>query len=354
MNPDVDSLQIGKPSQEPPSYPGILSIEFPAIASLHGNRKQFIATWPLIVIRRILGIFAEGLERDTSSRLDLRLAENLAKVWRDKSTAFSPDPLCIAVNETIAFNPLDENPINCIGTLRLPQDAILDVCDGLHRLAALNHCQLLSSEMKEISWPIHFISVRNTEDLVAVKKHYEFLRNISRPVQETKRGAANRWVREIVTGSRFLSHAVAIGKTSLAPKNAKLWAESALSRAMRKQLEKTVAVPSSVSAKNWSTVWDAIGESVDELKKYSGGELRAECIRANTILASASIVVALSEVAFELLSHDPTCIGKKLETLNEHDWSRRFKESEFDLPREEREAIWSRRLLDVCGLSPQE
>lgn len=128
--------------------------EVSAMSSGAKDRPQFLTVWSLSTILRCLSPFVEEAERSASSRLNLALVKKLAKAWSGSSVPFSPRPIVVAVKAPTQFVAWGENPNSCAGTIRLRSQAILDVCDGIHRIAALAASKLPLAAYKEATWPV--------------------------------------------------------------------------------------------------------------------------------------------------------------------------------------------------------
>ena len=154
------------------------TLEFMAIRLIKRTRPQFIANWSLKTILLCLGSFAKDGTQGSSLRLSHPRARKISKDWL--SSGFIPParPLIVTIGQGSTFTPLPEHPECGIGMLKVPLSEIIDVCDGIHRIAALLHLDMPSQSLIESEWPVEFIECTDLNDAASLT---ESLRKESKP-----------------------------------------------------------------------------------------------------------------------------------------------------------------------------
>lgn len=140
------------------------TLEFPAIRIQKGGRPQFIANWTLKTILITLGSLASDATHGSGLRLSHPRVRKLANQWREAGAFPVYPPLIVAISKGSKFEPFREDSDTGFGTMSLPLSLIVDICDGIHRIAALQNLKLSSKDLKESEWPVEFIECKDTED----------------------------------------------------------------------------------------------------------------------------------------------------------------------------------------------
>ena len=140
------------------------TFEFMAIRLQKKARQQFIANWSLKTILFCLGSFAKDGTQGGSLRLSHPRARKMANDWLSAGSIPPAPPLMVVIGQARTFTPLAAHPESGIGTLKLPLSKIIDVCDGIHRIAALRQLDLPSQSLIESEWPVEFIECTDLED----------------------------------------------------------------------------------------------------------------------------------------------------------------------------------------------
>jgi hypothetical protein len=140
------------------------NIEFPAMQLQKSGRRQFIANWSLKTILLTLGPLATDSTHGSGLRLSHPRVRKLADQWLIDRTFPTYPPLIVAIAKGSEFKPLLNVNNTGFGTLELPLSSIVDVCDGIHRIAALQNLKLPIRILNESEWPVEFIECRDHED----------------------------------------------------------------------------------------------------------------------------------------------------------------------------------------------
>lgn len=111
-----------------------------------------------------LGFMAQDATHGCGFRLNHPRVRKLANQWlAEKSLPVTP-PLVVAIESPATFTPLPDFPDSGFGMIRLPLSAILDVADGIHRIAALRQMDLSHQILARTEWPIELIECTDGAD----------------------------------------------------------------------------------------------------------------------------------------------------------------------------------------------
>ena len=328
-------------------------IEFPVISSLKEGRRQFITTWSLKTVLLCLSSFATNGTHGAGLRINQLLASKIAKEWATRGEIPPIPPLVVAICGG-DFNRAPASPDAGLGTLKMPIGAILDVCDGIHRVAALEKSRLPSKTLLENTWTIHIIEVRDSHDLADLSAGCEKHRKAKGSKScKPRSSSADHWplTLQVIAGSKFLKHAVALDKSSLAPRSTKLWTGSAIRLAFNALVDSSSTNPTKACVTGLSVCWDSLADSVPLLSAWSAGTTSAREIRSKTVLTSASIIHPLAEICLRLASQSAEQQQRVLANLASVDWSRATGGWPETKPRDLQKNAWAKKLLTHCGLS---
>ena len=330
------------------------TIEFPVIVALKEGRRQFVTTWSLKTVLFCLSSFTANATHGAGLRVNQHLASKIAKEWATRGEIPPVPPLVVAIRSGSDFNRAPCAPDTGLGTLTMPIGAILDVCDGIHRVAALAKSRLPSATLLQNTWTILIIEVSDSHDLAALSAGCEKHRNPqgSKSCKSHSSSADHwPWTRQVVAGSRFLKHAVALDQSSLAPRSSKLWTGSAIRLTLNSLVEAYSINPTNASAVALSECWDSLTDSVPILSAWLAGTITTREIRANTILASASIIHALTEICLRSINLTSSLQLGIFANLASIDWSRKTGAWPETMPRDLQKKAWAEKLLTHCGFS---
>lgn len=140
------------------------TLEFLAIRLQKAGRRQFIANWTLKTILLTLGPLATDAIHSSGLRLSHPRVRKLTDQWLVDGTFPAYPPLIVAISKGFEFRPLQISPDTGFGKMGLPLSAIVDVCDGIHRIAALQNLKLPTKILNESEWPVEFIECHDNED----------------------------------------------------------------------------------------------------------------------------------------------------------------------------------------------
>lgn len=140
------------------------TFNFPALRLNKGGRQQFVANWSLKTILFVLGSFATDATHGAGLRLNHPRVRKIANKWLTDDDISMTDPLTIFIRTTSEFNPSEIYPDSGFGTLSLPIADVFDVCDGVHRIAALKSLNLNNARLTSTEWPVELIECSDSLD----------------------------------------------------------------------------------------------------------------------------------------------------------------------------------------------
>ena len=97
-------------------------------------------------------------------RLNNRRVTRLANQWLAEERIPLSPPLVVAIESPTAFAPLPDFPEAGFGMIRLQFPALIDVIDGIHRIAAIRQMDLSREVLAETEWPIELIECTGGDD----------------------------------------------------------------------------------------------------------------------------------------------------------------------------------------------
>ncbi|MEN8716224.1 MAG: DNA sulfur modification protein DndB [Verrucomicrobiales bacterium] len=140
------------------------TFEFLAIRLRKGGRQQFIANWSLKTILTCLGHMAQDSTHGCGLRINHSRARKLANNWLAESGIPFTSPLVLAIESPNTFRPLSKFPDSGFGIVSLPFSALIDVADGIHRIAAIRQMDLSPKILVESEWPVELIECKGGDD----------------------------------------------------------------------------------------------------------------------------------------------------------------------------------------------
>jgi len=117
-----------------------------------------------------LGSFAKDATQGSGLRLNHRRARKLADQWICEGTFQVMPPLIVTIEKDVAFDPLEETIEAGFGTMNLPVSKIIDICDGIHRVAALKLLENSEASLIASEWPIEFIECDDEMDAIRLSE----------------------------------------------------------------------------------------------------------------------------------------------------------------------------------------
>ncbi len=327
------------------------TINIPVLAAGNTKRRQFLTTLSL----KSIGMLVEPIIQRKTTGAGLRenslAAKKIATLWDQRGEIESIKPIVIAIDQTCRFKALDEINHAGAGMLECPFSSFLDVCDGIQRIAALRFTLIKPTDISANQWPVHLIETHGADDIAALTANLRKQSIAKGRLAPVVQHDAGKWLTVILAGSNFLRQAVAVRKSSLAPRSGHLWAGSALLKALAEILDSRTLVGTVEEAHEFAALWDRLPSAIPALGDYAEGRIKASQLRADSILTQAPTLQALATVLTKILTSPNHSADACLERLSQFDWSiasQAANTKSRTALREDR----TRRLLDLCGLTP--
>lgn len=327
------------------------TINIPVLAAGNAKRRQFLTTLSLKSILMLVEPIIQKKTTGAGLRENLLTARKIATQWNQRGEIESIKPIVIAIDQRYRFKALDEINHTGAGMLECPFSSFVDVCDGIQRIAALRVILIKATDINANQWPVHLIETHGAQDIAVLTDN---LRNQSiakgrlAPVVQHDAG---KWLTYILAESNFLRQAIAVRKSSLAPRSGHLWTGSALLKALSEILESRTLEGTAEEAHEFAALWDRLPSAIPALGDYAESRIKASQLRADSILAQAPTLQALATVLTAILISPNHSVDACLERLSQFDWSIASQATNT----ESRTALRqdrTRRLLDICGLTP--
>lgn len=143
-------------------------VSLTAFCNQRHPRKQFLTSLNLKALLRLVHPVIERKEYGAGFRANPITARSIAKQWQERGEIQCLKPITIGINSDFCFNEFPHWKGSNAGTLELPPNAILDVCDGIQRLSALAHTSPNIAKLSETDWPVHLIETFGPDDLLTL------------------------------------------------------------------------------------------------------------------------------------------------------------------------------------------
>lgn len=329
------------------------TVTIPAISSFSKKKRQYATVLPVRILLLLVASIIQQKDRGAGFRLDALTAKKISETWWKRGDVECLSPMILAIRKGATFTNSKGNKEPGLGTLSFPFDSVVDVCDGIQRIAAAQVSSRRDPDMLRNEWPVQLIETSDEADLLAINAMMR--RQTQVGSGQTRRKPFSRtaetWTAKVIGASRFLQKAVDPTRSSLAPRSSCLWAGSAITGAFSSVLHAGILTGTPESANDYGGVWDNLVAAIDLLASYEGGETTAAKLRKETILAQSPTVHALAMLAAMVSRPDGTTIGTILPRLRDFDWSQGAEKLGKMRPTERRSAR-IQRLLSHCGLDP--
>jgi hypothetical protein len=326
-------------------------ISVPVLSSGIEKRKYFLTALSLKTLSVILSPVLQHKTQGAGLRSDNLAARKIAEEWRKRGTIECIKPIVIAIANHCRFVPSLESQNTGAGNLEFTFSDILDVCDGIQRLTAIQTARPTNDEMRMNEWPVQFVVVSDQVDLARVN---EMIRKQTAPLLGRRQSLRNdhafgKWIESVIEKSLLLHRAVVLSKSSLAPRSSHVWAGSAVRKAFNEILASNILPPTQEAATNYAKIWDQIPTFIHPLQSYQEDRMPASKLREETVLTLAPTFKAIAIVAAVAITQSKDTPEKHLLNLLDIDWSIDRNKAKAG-GREARKKDWTQRLLTACGL----
>lgn len=140
------------------------TISFLALRLRKGGREQYIANWSLKTILFTLGEFSNDSIHGAGLRINHPRVRKIASQWTSDSAIPMMSPLIVLVGNASSFKDSESFPESGFGILSLALSDLLDICDGVHRVAALKSMDFSNDFLISTEWPVEIIVCKDGSD----------------------------------------------------------------------------------------------------------------------------------------------------------------------------------------------
>ena len=300
-------------------------IEFYSIRGKQGIYTQFATTWSLFTIYRLLGNIAKGVLDNPESNLDYRFIEKLARDLTNPACSFSVSPIVVSVSEKTEF--IENEGYPDLGYLRIPTSARLEIMDGVHRVAALVSAKLHAYRMTKDDVPVLILPASDPERVEWLRKNFVKKKPEKRSIltdDSIKSRTIREMTKDVLVFSQFLSHAVAVGKSTMAPRSKQLLTHSGFIKACKPLFYILFKFGIKDAPVRAAEYWQYLSQVIIPWRNYQDDTLSASVVRNTTVLTSAAMMSALGRLGAQLFKENPNTWRENLANLTDLNWNRGF------------------------------
>jgi len=299
-------------------------IEFQCLRGFQGDHPQFAAIWSAATLLRLLGPLAQSALDNPESSLDHNFVRRRSKELLSPESSLSDSPIVIAVPDEIEFAGMSDWP-DC-GSLRIPASSELNILDGLHHVAALAMANLPVSRLTKETVPVLILPVQKPQRMAALRESLSKRTSKKSCRSLSARGIRKRTicekVKDLLAHSQFLRIAVAVGKSSLAPRSRHLLTHSGLARACNPMFSALDRLDRTDTMATVAEYWQCLSQIINPWRDYLNGKVSAHEVRQTTILSSTIVVAALGRLGTQVLTAELGSWRGEIERLADFDWRR--------------------------------
>ena len=328
------------------------TITIPVLGSGPEGRRQFVTTMSLRSILLLVAPVIQRTDRAAGFRMDRLAAKKIADEWKKRGDMESLKPIVIAISGDCRYVPLEDGQRDGPGQLVCPLNAILDVCDGIQRLAAIKQAMIRPNELRENEWPVHLVQANDSQRLeeVTTMVRNQTAASVRRNRPRAGMPDVDGWMLDVVAASPLFRKAVALKKSSLPSHSGHLWTGSAVRKAFVRLVADGLVEPTPTSAATYARIWGRICQHVDLLRSYQDERISACHIRQHTVLPQAPAFHSLAVVAALLVRSTKKDADVALDRLGTIDWT--HNEAWMDIvPKSACRLAWTHKILAACGLA---
>jgi DNA sulfur modification protein DndB len=312
--------------QSPPTQPAdplTTFIEFSAIRGTQAGRPQYAAIWPIQMLMRVSADSLSRMSRRRSEPIDASLVGDLAERCETEPERLFNQPILLGIVGRLEFLPTESAPD--MGVLRLDPAARVEILDGLHRLAAITQAGVSDDQLADLSAAVLISPIHELEDAA---KRRRALTN-SAPFANTGKASplerktqSEQVARESVALSPFLTKAVDLNQTTIAPRSRRLYTFKTYARACRPFLEtrRERAIP--ITAEQLAGYWQSLADRLQDWQGFTTRRIGGAEVREKTVLANAGVLRALGRLGARVLAEPPEQQLKLIARLASVDWRR--------------------------------
>jgi DNA sulfur modification protein DndB len=306
-----------------PADPLTTFIEFSAIRGTQGRRPQYAAIWPVLTLVRLSAESLSRMSRRQSEPIDTRLVCDLAERCETEPERLFNQPILLGVLGTLEFLPTESAPD--MGLLLLDPAARVEILDGLHRLAAITQAGVSDDQLADLSAAILISPIRDLDDLAQRRRS---LTNCAGSANTGKagplegRGQSEQIANESLALSPFLTKAVDLSQTTIAPRSRRLFTFKTYARACRPFLDARRARATPITAEQLAGYWQSLADTLPDWQGFTARRIGGAKVRETTVLANAGVLRALGRLGAQVLVKPPARQPKLIARLANVDWRR--------------------------------
>lgn len=297
-------------------------IEIPCLSGKRGTMQQFVTTISATALMRLIGSAVISESENPETALNKGFIKSLSKQMKQPDSIISYSPIVVAIFGDVNLTSSPEN--EAFGQLRIPALAEFRILDGLHRMAALLAANLPHSRLSIEYLPVSIVPVVDDKQFISVRKSLSSKQGTGRNIT-SKRVQKNTLMersKNVISYSPFLQKAVALGKSSLAPRAQQLFPHTAFTRACTPLFNALAQLDKKAADKKIAEYWDKLCQVLRPWKAFGESQTTASDIRNSTTLTSTAVLVALGQIGAEVLVRAPDNLPEAVTYLSQIDWSR--------------------------------
>jgi len=296
---------------------------WPALAGRIGETDFFVALCPARFVTATPALPEEPQFRRT--QLDDALAERLLGAMKGKPGAQTAGVFAVLVVGDIRFLPTRQGGESGPGWIEFEKTALVLLCDGFQRQAALRTFLRRNPRRANDSLPVIFYSDPSGRNYGSL---FQALHPSARKATRSRRVMADagdpvaRVTRELLTRVREFEGLVEMNKATLAPRSGALFTVSALFQATRVLLQPLRGKTDRDRSAAAQAFWRKLFQIFEDWRRVRAGGVSAGEIRQRFIHSHGVVLDAVAQVAAQLVRPGKTGWVEKLEGLRWIDWSR--------------------------------
>ena len=302
---------------------------FPALRGTQAGREFYAAMCPMGLVPKIFVFNEEEVPPELRAQrtLNRNRVPVVAQYMIQNPENYIVSALTASVDCSVKFEPLDNSEsVQSIGILSIPMDAKLLINDGQHRRAAIEQAVKENPELRNDYVPILFFIDKGLKR--SQQMFVDLNKNVTKPSDSLNtlydhRDPISATARYAALSVDVFKGMTEMEKSSLSNRSTKLFTLSGIKHASRallckKRNESVTPEEEQLVVDYWKEVAKHIPDWGNAKRKIiAPNELRRNCIHAHGVT-----LAALGMAGADLLSKYPQDWNKRLEPLQNIDWSR--------------------------------
>lgn len=301
------------------------TITFPVIRGLQARREYFVAMWTLRMLRQISIFDEDELPPELRAQRTLNKARipEISGYIRDNPDDYVFSALTVSIDSAVTFTPLPGQ--DKLGILHVPMDARFIINDGQHRRAAIIEAIEQRTELGHETIAVVFfldIGLARCQQMFADLNRHAIRPSRSLGLLYDHRNDKARLAKLVIMKSEVFRNIVDMEKSSLAMRSRKLFTLSAFYNACADLVEGMATGNLTEDSDLARGYWEAVAQYFPAWGHVREGRIPASEVREGYIHSHGIALQALGKAGNTLLKLHPKDWQKRLENLNNIDWSR--------------------------------